>query len=201
MALSNPQARWVRFAQGRISTPLEGTDMNEYRHHVSGFFASREEADTTASILVRRGLVRDQLQILEGPSTSKAASAPMTKIDGVLQDVLVDGAIGPAVGTGIGALAEIGLVVANVSLFIASPLIAPLVMLGWGGSIGALVGASARASAGAGNKPGWFSGLVHDAVVSGQVLLVARTRTAEETAIAREVIQAAVGECKDVSVA
>jgi hypothetical protein len=38
-------------------------------------------------------------------------------------------------------------------------------------------------------------------VVSGQVVLVARTRTEDETSIAREVIQAAVGECKDVSVA
>ena len=90
---------------------------------------------------------------------------------------------------------------ANVSLFIASPLIAPLVVLGWGASIGALVGASAGASAGAGNKHGWFSDLVHDAVVSGQVVLVAKTRSAEETSTAREVIQAAVGECKDVSVA
>jgi hypothetical protein len=176
-------------------------DMNEYRHHVSGFFASRDDANTAFSILVKRGFANEQLQILEGPSTSQAASKPMTKSDGVLQDVLVDGAIGTAVGTGIGALAEIGLVAANVSLFIASPLIAPLVVLGWGASIGALVGASAGATAGAGNKHGWFSDLVHDAVVSGQVVLVARTRTEDETSIAREVIQAAVGECKDVSVA
>jgi hypothetical protein len=175
--------------------------MNEYRHHVSGFFANREDANMASSILVKRGFTDDQLQILEDGSTSQAASAPMTKSDGVLQDVLVDGAIGTAVGTGIGALAEIGLVAANVSLFIASPLIAPLVVMGWGASIGALVGASAGASAGAGNKHGWLSDLVHDAMVSGQVVLVANTRTEEETSIAREVIQAAVGECKDLSMA
>jgi len=175
--------------------------MNEYRHHISGFFANRDDASTASSILVGRGFTDNQLQILDGPSTSSAASKPMTKSDGVLQDVLVDGAIGTAVGTGLGALAEIGLVAANVSLFIASPLIAPLVVLGWGASIGALVGASAGASAGPGNKHGWFSDLVHDAVVSGQVVLVAKARTEEETSIAREVIQAAVGECKDVSMA
>jgi len=175
--------------------------MNEYRHHVSGFFANRDDANTASSILLKRGFTDNQLQILGGGSTFQTASAPMTKSDGVLQDVLVDGAIGTAVGTGLGALAEIGLVAANVSLSIASPLIAPLVVMGWGASIGGLVGASAGASAGAGNKHGWFSDLVHDAMVNGQVVLVAKTRTQEETSIAREVIQAAVGECKDVSVA
>ena len=54
----------------------------------------------------------------------------------MLTNMLVDGAIGTAVGTavgtGIGALAQLALVAANVTLFIASPLVAPLVMLGWG---------------------------------------------------------------------
>lgn len=175
--------------------------MNEYRHHVLGFFAHREDANNASSTLVNRGLTSNQLQILDPASTAQPVPAPMTKSDGVLQDVLVDGAIGTAVGTGIGALAEIGLVAANVSLFIASPLLAPLVVLGWGASIGALVGASAGASAGAGNKHGWFSNLVRDAMSSGQVVLVAVTRTEKETRIAREIIEAAVGECKDVSVA
>jgi hypothetical protein len=175
--------------------------MDEYRHHVSGFFASREDADNASSTLVNRGLKGDRLQVLDAGSTAQSGPVPMTRSDGVLQDVLVDGAIGTVVGTGIGALAEIGLVAANVSLFIASPLVAPLVVLGWGASIGALVGASAGATAGAGRNHGWFSALVRDAISSGQVVLVAETGTQKETRIAREVIQAAVGECKDVSVA
>jgi len=175
--------------------------MNEYRHHVSGFFANRDDANKASSALVERGLTRAQLQILDAASTAEPTAAPMTKSDGVLQDVLVDGAIGTAVGTGIGALAQIGLVAANVSLFIASPLLAPLVVLGWGASVGALVGAAAGASAGAGNKHGWLADLVRDAIASGQVVLVADTRSESETRIAREIIQAAVGECRDLSLA
>jgi hypothetical protein len=99
------------------------------------------------------------------------------------------------------------LVAANVSLFIASPLLAPLAMLGWGAGIGGLIGATAGATksdagsvaAGAGNKPGWLSELVRDAISNGQIVLMADTRTPQETAIARAVIQASVGDYKEVN--
>jgi hypothetical protein len=55
----------------------------------------------------------------------------------VLKDVLVDGTIGAKVAVGIGGLLEVALITANVTLFIASPLLAPLLLLGWGASIGA----------------------------------------------------------------
>jgi hypothetical protein len=133
------------------------------------------------------------------PDDEAQWTAQQAKSDGVLQDVLIDGAIGTAVGTGIGALGSVALAVANVSLFIASPLLAPLVMLGWGASLGGLVGAAAGATAGPENKEGWLSDLVGDAIASGQVVLVAETRTEQETAIAREVIQAAVGDSSDIN--
>ena len=174
--------------------------MNEYRHHVSGFFAHRDEAESALSRLVERGLPRERLHIFMNDSVPPV-SAQETKSDGVLQDVIVDGAIGTAVGTGIGALGSVALAAASVSLFVASPLLAPLMLLGWGASIGGLIGAAAGASAGPGNKHGWFSDLIHDAIASGQVVLVAETRTEQETAIAREVIQAAVGDYNDATMA
>ena len=170
--------------------------MNEYRHHVSGFFAHHQEAESALSRLVELGLPRERVYLLN------ADSAPQTDDNGVLKHVLVDGAIGTAVGTGIGVLAELALVAANVSLFIASPLIAPLAMLGWGASLGGLVGAAVGAESHAGNekeKKGTFSALIQDAISSGQVVLVAETRTEEETANARQVMQASVGACEDVS--
>ena len=174
--------------------------MNEYRHHVSGFFAHRDEAETALSSLVAKGLPRDRLQIFAADS-ELPVSTEEKKSDGVLQDVLVDGAIGTVVGTGLGALGEVALVVANVSLFVASPLIAPLMMLGWGASLGALIGAAAGATKGAGNKHGWFSDLIRDAIASGQVVLVADTRSEQETASAREVLRASVGSFEDVAMA
>lgn len=171
--------------------------MDEYRHHVSGFFAHRAEAEGAVSTLIGRGVPHEQLQLFDADS-GPGLSEPKGESNEVLTNVLVDGAIGTAVGTGIGALAQLALVAGSVTLFVASPLIAPLVMLGWGASLGAFVGAAAGANAGIEHKDGWLSDLIRDAIASGQVVLVVQTRTLDETAIAREVIGAAVGEFKDI---
>lgn len=166
--------------------------MNAYRHHVSGFFAHRDQAESALQALAELGLPRDRIQIFkheEAPALDKMGS------NAVLKNMAVDGAIGTAVGTGLGALAEFALVAANVSLFVASPLLAPLVLLGWGASLGATVGAMV----GAGKKDGPLSALVTDAIASGQVVLVAQTLSEAETATAQDVIRAAVGAVQDVS--
>jgi hypothetical protein len=174
--------------------------MDEYLHHVSGFFAHREQAENTLSRLVEQGLPRERLRLFANdPAASD--SAPKEGSNAVLQDVLVDATIGTAVGTGIGALGSVALAAASVSLFVASPLVASLMLLGWGASIGGLIGAAAGATPGAGDKEGWLSDLVGDAISSGQVVLVAETRTVQETAIARDVIQASVGGSKDTVMA
>ena len=173
--------------------------MNDYSHHISGFFAHRQEAEGALARLLEGGLPRQQMQLFaadSGPQVSK----PVGDSNEVLTNVLVDGAIGTAVGSGLGALAQLALVVANVSLFVASPLIAPLVMMGWGASLGAFVGAAAGADAGGERKEGWLSDLVRDAMANGQVVLVVQAKTEQETAMAREVIGAAVGEFKDAAV-
>jgi hypothetical protein len=54
--------------------------------------------------------------------------------------VIIDGAIGTAVGAGLGALGEAALAAANVSLFVASPIIGTLTMMGWGAALGAIMG-------------------------------------------------------------
>jgi hypothetical protein len=168
--------------------------MDTYLHHVSGFFTRREEAERAISALVGRGLGRDRLRLF-AKTEAPSAPPPNAGSDAVLKDVLVDGAIGAAVGTGVGALAQLALVAANVSLFVASPLIAPLAMLGWGAGLGGFIGAAS----GAGNKKGSFSELIEDAISAGQFVVLVDTRSEQETAIAREVIQASVGEYNDVT--
>lgn len=134
--------------------------MDAYRHHVSGFFARREEAESASSTLVEQGLPPGRIQIFDA-ALAPPATTPLAASNEVLKDVLVDGAIGAGIGTGIGALVEVALVAANVSLFVASPLIAPLVLLGWGASLGASTGAS---SDGTEHKNGQFADLVGDAM-------------------------------------
>lgn len=170
--------------------------MNTYRHHVSGFFAHRAQAQAALSKLVKRGLKHGQIQIFDADS-AHSASAPQSGSNKALKKMLVDGAIGAAVGTGMGALAEVALVAMNVSLFIASPLLAPLVLMGWGASIGGLAGAAIGAESKVGKKHGWLSDLIRDAISSGQVVLVAETSSRSETQIAQEVIEASIGDYKD----
>jgi hypothetical protein len=80
-------------------------------------------------------------------------------------------------------------------------------MLGWGAILGGLIGAmrgaeSATPDATADAAPvpvvdGKFASLVRDTISSGQVVLFAETYTPEETVLAREVIEAAVGASRD----
>lgn len=170
-----------------------------YRHHVSGFFVNRDEADIAMGKLLADGLAPENVFIY---SNSNAAISPDPNADSptALKGLFVDGAIGAAVGTGIGALGELALIAANVTLFVASPLLAPLVMLGWGASLGAVVGAVA----GAVNNPkkdGKFADLVQDAIAQGQVVLVATTQSPAQTQVATDVLQEAVGSVKDVALA
>lgn len=162
--------------------------MNEYRHHVSGFFADREAAERTRSQLIEQGLPAENVEVHSSRPQPEPPAA--VRSNEVLKAVIVDGAIGAAVGTGIGVLAQVALIAANVSLFVASPLVAPLALLGWGASLGGFIGAAS----GAGDREGDFSDLVRDAIASGQVVLVAKTRGEEESVTARAVIGAAVGE-------
>lgn len=174
--------------------------MDQYRHHVSGIFVNHIEAGGTLEKLVEQGLPRERLQIFESDSALPAATQ-QAKSNEVLKDMVVDGTIGAAVGTGIGALAEVALIAANVSLFVASPVIAPLALLGWGASLGGMAGATVGAKISSEKKEGWFSDLIKDAISNGQVVLVAETRTKQETEIARKVIQTSVGNYKDVNTA
>ena len=173
--------------------------MSNYRHHLSGFFAHLPQAEQVVSKLIANGIPRERIHLFDKNSVESGQAAinrtATDSDDKVLKDVVVDGAIGAVVGTGIGALVEVGLIMANVTLFVASPLIAPLVLLGWGASLGGIVGASA----GAGEKIKPLSDLVHDAIVAGQIVVVAETTSEAETKIAGEIFQAAIGDYNDVA--
>ena len=175
--------------------------MDDYRHHVSGFFPHRDIAENTLATLLEHGIPSAQLEIFVDAGQVPPAPTPQKHSNAVLKDMLVDGALGTAVGGGLGGLASVGLAAANVSLFIASPLLAPLMLLGGGASLGGFFGAVVGASAGAGDHQGRFADLISTAIKAGDVVLVAETFSEKQTAIVREVIAAAVGEYKDFSLA
>jgi len=169
-------------------------------HYVSGFFANKEHAENTLLALTAKGFPLELLTIFK-THLDTPASKMEAKSNEALKDIIVDGAIGAGVGTGIGALVEVALVAANVTLFVASPLIAPLALLGWGASLGALAGTTIGFKVPADEKAGKFSDMVRDAISNNQIVLVAETTTQAETKLAQEIIQAAVGNYKDTNTA
>ncbi|MBH1970038.1 hypothetical protein FK216_02375 [Moraxellaceae bacterium AER2_44_116] len=167
--------------------------MENYNHTVSGIYPNFEEAKATLTLLHTQGLASTQLNIIQS-NNAAAALQQHTKSDNVLNDVIVDGAVGTVVGAGAFGLGHLALVWANISLFVASPLLGPLIMLGWGASVGGLFGAIAGATVVSeeDSKGKSFIHLVEDAISRGYVVLVAQTMTEQETLLAQEIIRDSV---------
>lgn len=155
-------------------------------HKVSAIYPTLEEAERVRQHLIEAGIAASDVALLQ--------NLPLPPDEGgndeVLKDMLVDGAIGTAVGTGVGAIGTAMLWAGGVTLFVASPVVAPLAMLGWFAGLGGLAGAVAGA-AGQNNKKGKegkFSELVMDAITSGNVVLLVRTHGETDRALAKDII-------------
>lgn len=177
--------------------------MHQYHHHVSGIFQRHAEASLALLQLQKKGLPLNRMQIFEHKLSIPEATT-QGQSNEVLKNMVVQGSVGTVVGIGLGALAQITLVAANVTLFIASPLVAPLAMLGWGATVGATAGAAIGAikedDSLPNEKQGWFSDLIGDAIASGQVVLVVETHSKKETELAGEVMKLSVNNYKDIRV-
>lgn len=167
--------------------------MEKYLHKIAGIYTSQSVAEGTRNHLIERGFLLEQINILL-PKESSADNKIEPEGNEVLKEVVRDGIIGTAVGGGVGVLGVAAMVAANVSLFLASPLLGPLTIIGWGASVGAIAGASA----GAGVKEGRFADIVKDAVNSGRTVLIAHASTEAETVIAQDAISTTVSETGDV---
>jgi len=164
---------------------MQGQDQG---HKVSAIYPSVEEAEGVRHLLIERGFDPHAITLLESrPEHPLGEDAAEEGSDEVLKEVLVDGAIGTAVGTGVGAIGTVALVAANITLFVASPVIGPLAMLGWFAGLGGVVGAAVGAG-GTPAKDGKFSDAVKDAIEAGNAVLVVRTLGRDETARAKEIV-------------
>ena len=175
--------------------------MDLYRHHVSGFFSQRSTAEQALAQLIQRGMHSEQLQIVASNADAPPAPAPQARTNKVLKDMLIDITIGTGIGIGIGALVAVAMIVSEASLFYASPLLAPLALMGMSGFIGGFLGSVIGASSAAGAHHGRFAALVSKSITHGDVVLVAQTDSEQQTSMAREVIKATAGLVKDINMA
>jgi hypothetical protein len=146
----------------------------DIHHHICGFFATRHDVHATRAELLERGVPRDQLHIYE-PDTPATAQAPIGNGSVIAKDAVIQGTIETVVGSGIGALARMGALV------------------------GAAMGAHPKDGASAETRVDGLSELVTQAVGNGQFVLVADTRTQQQTNAAQVVMKASAGDYKDVA--
>jgi hypothetical protein len=162
--------------------------MDSYLHRVIGLYPSLDEANHARDLVVAGGLAPTQIRVLATGSASAGADSnsgdEKSDSDDVLKDLLRDGAIGTAVGSVAGAGVSIALAAANLTLFIASPVLGALYLIGWGASLGGLVGAVVGSERSAGDA----STLIRDALEHGRFVLVVHARTEAETTTARQVV-------------
>ncbi len=160
-------------------------------YRVVGLYASTVDADHARELLVGEGIAATQIRVLT--AATGAGTASKLDSDDVLKDLLRDGAIGTAVGTAAGAGVSVAMAAANLTLFIANPVLGVLSLVGWGAGLGGLVGAAM----GAERSKGDVATLVQDALANGQVALVVLAHSEAEAAIARQVVGQLVGPLVD----
>lgn len=177
---------------GSVASPdslglARGERRTQGSHRVSAVYTTREEAEAVRERLVDGGIASGAVEILH------AGALPVAEQDSdeVLKNVLVDGAIGTAVGTGVGVVGTLVLWGASVTLFVASPVIAPLAMLGWFAGLGGVVGAvaGARSDVHSLGKEGRFAELVLDAIQSGHAVLTVRAADDIQKQLAENIIR------------
>ena len=153
--------------------------MHRYPHHITGLFGRRDCAETALSKLMHRGLHSDQLHISVSNHRLPTGALQInreSKINLMLQTV-----IGASIGFALGLLVAFVMLVSDaVPLFIFSAA-SPEMLVGWCTLAGAFLGCAT------GTATLWQPS---QAEVKEGAMLVVRARNLDETAIAREVMQA-----------
>ena len=161
--------------------------MPDTPHRVLGLYATVTEAQAVRLDLLAQGWPAAMIELLM-PGAQGVRHEARADSDAVRNDVLRDGAIGTAVGTLAGAAGTAVLAVAGVSLFMAAPVVGALAMLGWGASVGGLVGAIT----GVERRRGDVSDLIQDALAGGHVVLSVQAANPAQARLAERLIGASV---------
>jgi hypothetical protein len=154
--------------------------LEKFLHRVVGLYVSRQDASLVVARLDEVGIPASKIRMIE-PAKGDGSPRATSDSDVVLQELLRGGAIGAA--------GSIALAAANISLFVASPVLGALYLIGWGASLGGLVGAMAGTQADKGN----IADLIKDALAGGYVVLVAHTDTEEQTTLVQRIIGESMG--------
>jgi hypothetical protein len=153
-------------------------------HRISALYADVTAAQQVRARLLDSGFTEDAIEIRQHKEGVADDHTPADSSDEVIKEVLTDSAIGAALGVGIGAIGTVVLITTSVTLFVASPLIAPLALMGNLATVGGLLGGAF----GAADKETPFSAVVTEALAAGNVMLLVKTHNADENTLAKKII-------------
>ncbi|HEY6529969.1 MAG TPA: hypothetical protein VIZ65_14870 [Cellvibrionaceae bacterium] len=153
-------------------------------HRISALYANVAAAQHVRANLLRNGFAADAIEIRQHVEGVADDHTSVDSSDEVIKEVLTDSAIGAALGVGIGAIGTVVLITTSVTLFVASPLIAPLALIGNLATVGGLLGGAF----GAADKETPFSAVVTEALAAGNVMLLVKTHNADENTLAKKII-------------
>lgn len=164
--------------------------MSSYRHYVTGFFSHRSRAEQAVSQVVAQGIAAKSVRIFD-----KYAVLPVLEKEKASNAIVknIFPAANSLAGTGLASLLDVKLIAKEVSLLVEDALIPQLVTLGWGTSMRVIdTNFYTR------QEIRMLSDLVHDAVLSRQIVVVVETHSKEETYKVTDVIQSMMGVVSNV---
>lgn len=156
-----------------------------FPHKVAAIYLNAERAESAMSALRDAGfdapallhLHSDSVDVQQAIEPEQAATR-----NHFIQDIVVGGGI----GTVVGALSAGALAIAIPTIFISAPVVGPLMLAGYGTTLGATVGAIKAFKI----REGLLSGMVSDAIKQGFHVVMVHSADAETQARAEAVINA-----------
>ena len=199
--ISNFLVIGVSYYQGTLvargSSRYEEIVMSHYQHRVLGFLSHRTQAEKLFSQFVAQGIAYKAIHIFDKYSVLPLA---LGKVDGlvnagdaILKNIFAGSVANSLAGTGLSSLLGVQLIASEVTLIVEEPLVAQLVASGWGVSLGVIdTNFYTR------EDIKMLADLVHDAVLSRQIVISVETTSHNEALLVSELIQATIGDLSDV---
>lgn len=167
--------------------------MEKTLHKVAGIYATRDEALAARTSLIERGFSAEQITLVS-PEDAHTDEKIEPEGDGVAKHVIKDALIGGVIGGGVGGATAAAMAAASITLFVASPILAPLTIMGWGAAVGAFAGAGKGISM----EQDQFAAMVKDVANDGKYVVIVQAHSDEESSRARDLIGQSAADESDV---
>ncbi len=160
-------------------------ETEHYPHKVAAVYPDDASAQQAIQALEDAGLDDIKITTLV-PSEEGLSPAIEPETKETRNKVVLDTLFGTATGGAAGAATAGAIAIVVPSLFVSAPIVAPLIVLGYG----AMIGGTAGAIVGLKPREGMLAGLVRDSVKAGYHVVIVHAASHET----REQVEAVIGE-------